>query len=311
MTGPPAQERDPLLSVVVTVVDGGAVLERFLDALTRQEDAPPLEIIVPFDGSIAQSGGLAAKFPSVDFLDLGAIVPEKPIGTAAGQHELYDRRRSRGLARARGEIVAILEDRGVPRKDWAKSVVRLHRQAPSGVIGGAIEPGAAGLLNWAFWVTDFGRYGLPFRGGPAAWVSDVNVTYKRAILDSTRELWKDRFQEPVVHWALVGHGETLYLSPEIVVEHNRPPATLRVLIPERFHWGRLFGEIRARHTSLAKRAAYSVLSPLIPVVLAVRHGSAQLRQGRFLRYLRALPAIVLLTVCWTLGEVVGTVTKKA
>jgi hypothetical protein len=310
MAGTAARDADPLVSVVVTVVDGGAVLERFLEAMTTQEDAPPLEVIVPYDASIARTGDLAKRFPSVTFLDLGALVPGKPIASAAGQHELYDRRRSQGLARARGEIVAILEDRGVPRKDWARSVVRLHRQ-PSGVIGGAIEPANVGLLNWAFWVTDFGRYGLPFPSGPATWVSDVNVTYKRGILDSTRELWKDRFQEPVVHWALLERGETLYLSSEIVVEHNRPPATLGVLIPERFHWGRLFGEIRARHMSLAKRAAYAVLSPLIPLVLLVRHGWTQLRKGRFLRYLRAAPAVALLTTCWTLGEVVGTVTKRA
>ena len=36
---------DPLLSIVVTIVDGGTYTRDFLDALRRLEDAPPLEII--------------------------------------------------------------------------------------------------------------------------------------------------------------------------------------------------------------------------------------------------------------------------
>lgn len=309
--GPPPSEPDPLLSVVVTVIDGGAVLERFLEALTRQEDPPPLEIIVPHDASIRGVAAMQAQFPGTTFLDIGAIVPERPIASAAGQHELYDRRRARGLALAKGAIVAILEDRGVPRADWARSTVRLHQRLPHGVIGGAIEPAKGGLLNFAFWVTDFGRYGLPFDGAPARWVSDVNVSYKRRVLDATRDLWKERFREPVVHWALEKRGETLFLSPDVVVIHCRPPTGLGVLVPERFHWGRLFGHIRAMHIGLGKRIVYALLSPLIPPMLIVRHGVIQARKGRLLRYLAAIPLVALLTTCWTAGEALGTLTRRA
>lgn len=307
---PPTIEADPLLSIVVTIVDGGGVLERFLDALARQDDPPRMDVIVPFDASVAETAELRDRFPTVTFLDLGTIVPERPITSAAGQHELYDRRRARGLAAARGSIIAILEDRGLPRPDWARGVVRLHRH-PYGVIGGAIEPGSSGMLNWAFYVTDFGRYGLPFESGPAAWVSDVNVSYKRRVVDETRELWKDRFREPIVHWALLERGETLYLSSEIVVEHHRPHTTLGVLLPERFHWGRLFGHIRAMHMPAAKRLAFVILGPLIPLRLLVRHGMTQKRKGRFLRYVAAAPVVALLLVSWTCGEIWGYVTRRA
>lgn len=304
-------DADPLLSVVVTIIDGGAVLERFLDALTHQAEAPPLEIIVPYDASAADAARLKERFPAVLFLDIGAIVPERPIATAAGQHELYDRRRARGLAVAKGTLVAILEDRGVPRPDWARSVVRLHQKMRSGVIGGAIEPGTRGLLNWSFYVTDFGRYGLPFRGGTASWVSDVNVSYKRGVLEETRDLWKERFREPVVHWALEQRGEELQLWPEMVVDHRRPETTLGVLLPERFHWGRLFGHIRAMHMGFAKRLAYFLVWPLIPPLLVVRHGFGQAKKGRLLRYVCALPLTILLVVAWTSGEAWGTLTKRA
>lgn len=302
---------DPLLSIVVTIVDGGPYLRDFLRATTRFENPPRLELIVPYDATVAAATNYADEFPQVTFLNLGRIDPIYPITTEAGQHELFDRRRAAGLAAAKGDIIAILEDRGHPAPDWAATVVRLHRETGRNVIGGAIdckEP--VGDLNWAFWVTDFGRYGRPFDTHSAEWVSDVNVTYSRKALEATRHLWKDRFHEPVVNWHLISLGEELLLSNELVVNHVRPPATLRRLLPERFHWGRLFGWIRAKHFTPRQRFMYIALSPLIPPSLWVRHGVMQWKKGRGLRYLKVLPFVIILTVAWTVGEVWGYVTKR-
>ena len=302
---------DPLLSIVVTIVDGGRYLRDFLHAVDCFENPPRLELIVPYDDSVADVAAFQAEFPHVNFLKLGKITPGRPITTEAGQHELFDRRRAAGLAAASGDIIAILEDRGHPKPDWAATVVRLHLETGKNVIGGAIdckEP--VSLLNWAFYVTDFGRYGRPFHTGPAEWVSDVNVTYSRAALEATRHLWKDRFHEPVVNWHLIEKGEVLLLSNELVVDHVRPEATLARLLPERFHWGRLFGHIRARHFTPFQRFYYIALSPLIPPSLWLRHGLTQFRKGKGGRYLLALPYIITLTIAWTLGEVWGYVTRR-
>ncbi len=301
----------PLLTVVVTIVDGGNVLHDCLNALVRQQNPPLMQILVPYDASVAaKTEALRSEFPGMHFPGMGVVTPQRPIGTAAGQHELYDRRRSAGLHAATGDLVAIIEDRGVPRLDWARSVVRLHEQ-PYGVIGGAIEGARRDTLNWAFYVCDFGRYGLPFNGGPATWVSDVNVSYKRRLIDETRELWKDRFHEPIVHWALLDRGETLYLSPEIVVEHRRPPASLAVLISERFHWGRLFGHIKATRMRLPERLGLAALWPVLPWLLLVRHARTQYRKGNFIRFLRAAPAVAILLVAWVTGEVWGYITNRS
>lgn len=304
------QVTDPLLSVVTTIIDGGDVLRRFLTALSNQADAPRLEILVPFDSSIQETAALEREFPQARFLDLGYIRTERSLRTAAGQHELYDRRRAAGLAAATGDIIAILEDRGAPRSDWARNLVKQHEQ-PYGVIGGGVECAPTSLLNWAFYVCDFGRYGLPFQSGPAEWVTDINVSYKRKTLEATRELWQERFREPIVHWALLEQGETLYLSSDVVVEHLRPRVTLAELLPERFHWGRLFGHIRALHMSLPKRLACAAFGPFIPFLLLVRHGRTQQRKGNLDRYLRAAPAAAILTFAWTTGEVWGYLTNRA
>src|SRR5262249_56189997 len=115
-----------------------------------------MQILVPFDASIPETAEFRREFPDLTFIDMGITESCASSRTAAGQHELYDRRRAAGLARATGSLVGILEDRAPPRADWARNVVRLHEQ-PYGVIGGAIECAHADLLNWAFYVCDFSR----------------------------------------------------------------------------------------------------------------------------------------------------------
>jgi hypothetical protein len=299
----------PILSVVVTIVSGGEVLRRFLRALTQQDNPPGMEILVPYDASISATAGLQAEFPECTYFDMGAIQTERPMHTAAGQHELYDRRRTAGLAAARGDLIAILEDRAPPRANWARNVLRLHEQ-PYGVIGGAIECASGDALNWAFYVCDFSRYGLPFESGPRQWVSDVNVSYKRKLIEETRAIWSPRFSEPLLHWALLERGETLYLSSDLVVDYHTEYASLAGLLPERFHWGRLFGYVRSKKLSTLGRLAHIVLGPFILPLLLARHGITQFQKKRFGRFLRASPAILVLLASWTAGEVCGYLTKK-
>lgn len=303
--------KDPVLSIVLTIVQGKEYVKEFLDRVRTFEDAPPLDVIVPCDASIIEVGEFAQHYPEVRFLDLGLIRTQRPITSEAGKHELYDRRRSAGLKAAKGDYIAILEDRGLPRKDWASTVVRLFQQTGKHVIGGAIEcMEPTSPLNWSFYVTDFGRYGLPFDTGPADWVTDVNLAYSRWALDETRSLWSERYHEPIVHWHLIGLGEDLWLSNELVVEHRRPRAKLTELLPERFDWGRLFGEIRVRDAPLSRRLGLIAAGPLIPPVLWLRHYRIQRSKGRAGRYLRALPYVMLLSTAWTVGEVWGYITKR-
>src|SRR5437867_7886412 len=67
----------PDLSVVVTVVEGGAALTRCLEALSAQRNAPAMEVIVPVDDTIHEVNELAPRFPDFHFVDMGTIaVPD-------------------------------------------------------------------------------------------------------------------------------------------------------------------------------------------------------------------------------------------
>ena len=301
----------PFMSVVITVVDGGDVLRRFLDAMIGQVNAPSMELLLPYDATAREIGRLAPEYPQVKFIDMGAVPTVRPVNTAAGQHELYDRRRAAGLHQAKATtLIAILEDRAPPRPDWAATMTRLHAELPNGIIGGAIECAPGDLLNWAFWACDFSRYGLPFESGPRTWVSDVNVCYKRRCMDMTRDIWNERFNEAKVHWTLMERGEELYLTNEAIVDYKTPYESLLGVLPERFHWGRLFGCVRAGHVSPLKRAWFVLTGPAIPFVLFLRHAKVQRELGNQRRFRAAAPFMLPLLFAWTSGEVWGYVTRR-
>ena len=299
------------LSVVVTIVDAGEALDRCLGALAQQHEAPALDVIVPWDDSVSGIDLLRARFPAFTFLAMGRVATSRSHEGAAGQHELFDRRRAAGLAAATGDVIAIVEDRGVPRPEWARTMIRLHAELPAAAIGGAIENGRKHWLNWAVYFCDFGRYHLPFDAGPKDWVSDVNIGYKRRALEQTRALWCERYHETTVHWALQRAGETLYLTPALVVDQMRDGIRPGQLFGERFAWGRLFAYTRARELPFARRVGLAVVAPLLPFLLLARHLRVQAGKPRtFGTFLKVSPMVLLLLTAWSVGETAGYVTAR-
>ena len=300
----------PRLSVVVTVVDGGATLERCLAALAAQRAAPDTEILVPWDASVSGIELLAARLPGVEFLAMGQVSTRRPATSPAGLHELIDRRRAVGLAAARGEIVALVEDRGVPRPGWAEGVLAAHADLPHAVIGGPIDIARPGRLAWAVYACDFGRYQPPVEPGPRGYVSDVNVSYKRHAIEATRELWRERYQETIVHWALLDAGETLFLSDRFVVEQMRDGLALAPLIGERFTAGRFFAATRARGASPGVRLLRALAAPALPFVVLARHLRLRRGAGRRRPPLGTALLVGVLLVASSCGELAGEISGR-
>jgi hypothetical protein len=301
----------PEMSVVLTVVDGGPTLTRCLEALTTQAGAPALEVIVPWDESVPEVGPLAARFPGVRFPTLGRVETRHPTSTPGGQHELYDRRRAAGLAQASAPLVAILEDRGIPRPDWAERMLALHRSRRVAAVGGAVENGQTTLSSWAAYFCDFTRYQPPFVAGPRPYITDVNICYRREALEATRDLWQDRYHETVVHWALLNAGEVLWLSPEPIVDQQRTGLRPSAMFRERRDWGRLFAYTRVRELSPAKRLALILGTPVLPLVLFARHAVARLGKRRqWAEFVAASPLVLMLLAAWSWGELSGYLTRR-
>ena len=296
------------LSIIVRIVAGENFLIRLLENLLPQIEGRSVEVIVPYDVSISGVGELEARYSGVSFVDLGKIGTDAQPDTFTAQHELIDRCTSNGLAIAQGEILCILEDSAVPDPDWCEQVLEAHR-LPYGVIGGSIEHAGEGALNWAVYFQDFGRYMIPLQEGQVRYISDVNISYKREALMNAGQLWRDRYNEITVNLGLAKKGVVLWLRPQMVVRQDRGVLNFKDLLGERYTWGRIFAVSRLKEMKPLTRLLYITFSPAIPLVVLGRIVWKVLRSRRNrMKLMCSLPYLIMLTVVWALGELVGYVT---
>lgn len=282
-------------SVVVVVLEGVGRLEHCLGALLSQEHAPSMEILIPWDGTHGSSQLVASRFPQAQFL---------PV---SGGRRTYAELRAIGVQAARGAIIAITEDHCAPRPDWCAQILAAHQAGHAG-IGGAVEketPDRA--LNWSFYFADYLRY-LDPPDGPSVHLTDCNVTYKRAALEAIAGVWRREFHENQVHEALLARGESLWLSPRIVVRQKRD-LTLSAALWDRYAFGRLFAATRVEGTSFSRRLTLLAASLVLPVLLVARIASHIRRTRRYrAEFLRALPLVLLISATWAFGELLGYLT---
>jgi hypothetical protein len=296
------------LSIIVRIVAGENFLIKLLEHLLPQIEGRSVEVIVPYDVSISGVGEQEARYSGVRFVDLGKIGTDAQPCTYTAQHELIDRCTSNGLVLAQGEILCILEDSVVPDPDWCEQVLEAHR-LPYGVIGGSIEHAGVGALNWAVYFQDFGRYMIPLKEGQVRYLSDVNISYKREALMNAGQLWRDHYNEITVNLGLAKKGTVLWLRPQMVVRQDRGVLNFKDLLGERYAWGRIFAVSRLKEMKSLTRLLYIILSPAIPVVVLGRIVWKVLRSRRNrLKLMCSLPYLIMLTVVWALGELVGYVT---
>ena len=299
----------PELSVVVGLISGRpAHLEACLEALFAQDDVSK-EVLVPYDDPVADVVQLQERFPDVRFLRAEGL--DTRAARAGHGREHHDTLRTIGLQAALGRIVALTEDHAVSYPAWCGDMVRLLDEHPGvAAIGGAVECRSDTLLGWAVYWCDFGRYQNPLPEGPAAYVSDSNVAYRREALHAIADAWRDDYHETIVHGALVAAGHEIWLTPRSQVWQARGRLRLGTGLVERFVWGRSFAGTRARAAGAAPRLVWTAFSFALPLLLTWRVARGVLRRRRErARFARTLPLVLLLHTVWAVGELVGYVTR--
>src|SRR3954466_12113832 len=104
-----------MISVVVAIVSDTLSrpdvthVEPCLAALACQSGAPEMEVIVPYHPSLSGIAEMRQRFPAVRFLEISDL---RTHTGQTGTREHHNELRARGVAAARGEIVALIEDHG-------------------------------------------------------------------------------------------------------------------------------------------------------------------------------------------------------
>lgn len=287
-----------VLSVVVVVFAGGSAAARVLHALERQERVGGrVEIIVASSPELIDEGALRAVSSTARFV-YGPVAAHPAQLRALGVHA------------ASAPIVACTEDHCIPTPEWCARIVAAHR-GPALVIGGAIQklrPDTS--IAWTAYLLEYGRFMPPIASGPATYLSDCNVSYKRAALEQIADAWHDAFHETRVHARITARAgaSALVQDASIVVLQSRR-ADLMPFLGERFAHGRLFARLRAAQYGAMGRVAYGAAAlGLAPLLVWRAFTTAWRRPDARPSAVRALPYLVLAATCWSVGESVGALT---
>lgn len=291
---PRAEHANPVLSVVIASVNGWDVLGPTLDALDAQPERGWMEVVVVDAVGGETREHLRMRAPRVELIE---VDPD--------DHPSIPVLRYRGVERTRGELVAILEDHGEVAPDWARALIDAHRDNPWAAVGGAVENGRDGLVNWAAFFCEYTPYMTPVAEGEHADLPGNNIAYKRPyLLRHAKELEKGRW-ESWINDKLRADGAPIASTNAAVVRHIKPFRLGHFLV-QRFHFARSYAGMRRVDQSPTKRLVYGLGSLALPAVLMARVTRTALAKRRHLgRFAAALPLIALFLTVGAYGEMLG------
>jgi hypothetical protein len=281
----------PALSVVIASVNGWDVLEPTLRSLDALAERDRIEVIVVDRAGGATRERIRTHRPEVVLIPVDDRLP-------------IPRLRYQGVINARGDLVAILEDHGAVDGQWAAALLAAHLDR-WGAVGGVVENGRNGLVNWAAFFCEYTPYMSPVTEGAAHDLPGNNIAYKRPYLMRHAHVLDDGKWESWLNDCLRADGVELATTNRAVVRHIKPFA-LGEFIVQRFHFARSFAGMRRRDQSAAMRMLYGCGSILLPGVLLARIARTALRKGRHLGQLAAaLPLLSVFLGVGAAGELVG------
>ncbi len=290
---PPAadQASNPALSVVIASVNGWSMLDPTLRALDAQPERPRMEVIVVEAVGGATRQSLRNHRPGVVIIE----VDEKRTIPAL---------RHMGVRRAKGDLVAILEDHGEVAPDWAGALLEAHKE-PWGAVGGVVENGREGLVNWAAFFCEYTPYMGPVAEGESGDLPGNNIAYKRPhLLRHAHELEQGRW-ESWINDKLRLDGVPIASTNKAVVRHIKPFRLGHFLV-QRFHFARSYAGMRRVDQSGLKRLIYGFGSFALPAMLMLRVTRTALAKGRHLgRFVASMPLIALFYTVGAAGESIG------
>jgi len=282
----------PLVSVVIASVNGLPAIGECLDALAGQDGGASAEILVVDRCGEETRSALRARFPGVQ------VVAAEP-GTSVPAL------RAMGMERAKGSMIAILEDHCNVQPGWIQAIAR-QRDAGARVVGGAVENGSVErTVDWAAFFCEYARFMPPVPRGEVREIVGNNSVYDRGVLarlgpEASAEVW-----ESFLHDRMRVLGFPFQSDPDLVVIHKKSFGYLQFL-EQRYHYSRSFVAMRLQGWPWWKRLGYACATPLLPPLLMGRLIGAVARKRRHgARFVRAAPVLATFLLSWAFGEAVG------
>jgi hypothetical protein len=246
---------NPRLSVVIASVNGAGCILDCLEHLEAQTVRDQMEILVLDRRTDGTAEAISRRFPDVNLRSglTGWSIP---------------RLRWEGMRAARGNWIAITEDHCLAPPGWAAEILRFT-DSPYGLVGGPVENGARErVLDWAFFLAEYGPCMPPLPEGEARGVPGNNAAYRRSSLPLEEPEWAYAW-ESFLQNDLRRRGVRIFLNPAMQIYHKKS-FHLAEMLQQRYLYSRSFAAMRGARMGPAKRTAYAALSPALPLILLAR-----------------------------------------
>jgi hypothetical protein len=284
----------PRLAVVVVTTDDFDSVRRTVRALREQTIAGEIELILVAptkealgDHRPEEMGG----FARVEVVPIGRI-------------RMPDRQAASGVRRATAPLVACVENHAYPEPRWAEEIVDAHR-GPWAVVGGLmVNANPRSAVSWANMFMSHLDELLPAGGESMRAFTSHNASYKRDALEAYgADLERYLGRGGNLQWDLLAKGRRLYVHLGARYYHLQV-SNWAPIVPFRIAIGRQFAASRWQRGrwGLARRVAYVLGGPLIPVVHLARL-TRHIR--RFNQFPRVLPPLLLSLAAEAAGEMIG------
>jgi GT2 family glycosyltransferase len=233
----------PSVSVVVCTHNGASTLSECLEGV-RGLSYPDFELIVVDDGSSDNSAEIARAH--------GATLVEMDHGGLSAA-------RNAGVERARGEVVAFLDDDAYPDPDWLQYLVADLRESGHAGVGGPNLPPDDGIVAECVAAAPGGPIHVLISDREAEHVPGCNMAFRKSALSEIGG-FDERFRvagdDVDVCWRLQEAGWTLGFSAGAVVMHRRRNSVRRYL-KQQYGYGKAEALLERKWPSRYNRAGSS------------------------------------------------------
>ena len=263
----------PKLSIIVASIDSPAQLHRFTGALDRQPRIEECEVIV--------------------------------MDSGAGHRQPLPRLWGDGIARARGEWIAIMETTCPPAPGWLAAALEAMNDCQE-IFGGAVELAKGkSLVDWSAYFCEYGQFMRPLSQTEVRELPGNNICFRRDLLARAPQFTRDGFWKTYWCRELMKQGVRLARVPAMAVEFDKSYRLMPFLI-RRFHHGRCFAGMRLEPARFSARVMFAGGTMLLPLLSLWRITRSVLAKRRNLfRFAASLPVTLFAVATWSLGEFCG------
>ncbi|MEQ1757186.1 MAG: glycosyltransferase [Vicinamibacterales bacterium] len=282
----------PQLSVVIAAIDDYSIVEQVHLCLEHQTIRPTLELIFVCRtmASLALPDGFREAYPD-------AIIVE------AGDHALLNEAREAGVRRASTLYALIIEDHCLPFPDCLEHMLARLQEGWTAVGPAFVSGNTVSHVGIAANVLTYGQWMGWTEGGPRSFVAGYNSAFAvKVLLARGPRLTDDLIAPSTLQMSLAREGHRFYFEPRARMAHWEASTFegVRSILSGN---GRGLGMLRARHWSVFRKIAVSVLNPLLIAHRVVRAIGTMMRLGeRSVAVMLYLPA---LSALWSLAELRG------